>query len=81
VAVLLAGALFAQGGPGRMRGGSRDGQCQAGASISTAVQPLSAGETATLKRMREEEKLARDVYELLYEAFPVRVFQNIAASG
>jgi hypothetical protein len=79
-AVLFAGALLGQGGSGRMGGGNREGRCPACAYKATTVQPLSAGEAVTLQKMREEEKLARDVYEFLYTKWQVRVFKNIAAS-
>jgi hypothetical protein len=41
---------------------------------------LDATETANLVYMREEEKLARDVYITLYETWSLPVFDNIAAS-
>jgi hypothetical protein len=41
---------------------------------------LSAEETASLLFMREEEKLARDVYNALYAVWGQPTFQNIAAS-
>jgi hypothetical protein len=44
------------------------------------VTPLSAEETASLTLMREEEKLARDVYTFFYETYRTRIFSNIAAS-
>ncbi len=45
-----------------------------------AAQPLSAEETAHLLYMREEEKLARDVYQVLYSKWNVRIFSNITVS-
>jgi len=42
--------------------------------------PLSAAEEAGILFMREEEKLARDVYLELAELWNVRVFENIARS-
>ena len=42
------------------------------------VGALSDDEIAGLLYMREEEKLARDVYLTLYDAWGLRVFQNIA---
>jgi len=46
-----------------------------------APQPvLTAEEAATLTFMREEEKLARDVYLYLHEMWGTKVFSNIAAS-
>ncbi|MDY0331040.1 MAG: DUF2202 domain-containing protein [Thiomonas sp.] len=55
------------------------------AALSTqldAIPPatLSESEAAALVFMREEEKLARDVYQLLYTQWGQRVFSNIAAS-
>jgi len=47
---------------------------------SMATADLSIDEIADLKFMREEEKLARDVYLALYEQWGTPVFQNIAAS-
>ena len=53
--------------------------CAAAAEVSAAV-PLSAAEKADLLYMREEEKLARDVYTAFYARYSLRVFSNIAAS-
>ena len=47
-------------------------------SISTGT--LSGAEVEGLLYMREEEKLARDVYLVLYEKWGMSVFQNIANS-
>jgi hypothetical protein len=44
------------------------------------VSPLSQDEIAGLTFMREEEKLARDVYLTLYEMWGSQVFSNIARS-
>jgi hypothetical protein len=41
---------------------------------------LSAAEEATLTFMREEEKLARDVYISMFETWEDRIFSNIAVS-
>ena len=41
---------------------------------------LTEAEVATLKFMREEEKLARDVYLVMYEQYKSVVFANIAKS-
>ncbi len=43
-------------------------------------RPLSAAEEADLLLMREEEKLARDVYLALHEQWGARVFANISQS-
>ena len=54
-------------------------------ALSTAVGSIQTGEISTseadaLLYMREEEKLARDVYLKLYEKWQLPVFQNIAGS-
>jgi hypothetical protein len=41
---------------------------------------LTPEEAAKLAYIREEEKLARDVYKVLYNLYNVRIFKNIAAS-
>jgi hypothetical protein len=41
---------------------------------------LTAAEASGIAYMREEEKLARDVYLKLYEKWELQVFQNIAQS-
>ncbi len=47
---------------------------------SAATLPLSEVEEADLLFMREEEKLARDVYLTLYEKWELATFSNIASS-
>jgi len=44
------------------------------------TEPLNADELASLQLMREEEKLARDVYTTLYAKWNVTVFTNISSS-
>jgi hypothetical protein len=44
------------------------------------LQELDANELYWLSYMREEEKLALDVYETLYDQWGLRIFRNIAAS-
>ena len=56
-----------------------------GSSTSTggaadSIAPLSAQEAKTLTFMREEEKLARDVYRALFERWNISLFSNIAGS-
>ncbi len=63
--------VLPQNGPGR---GAR--QC----CLSTSPQPLTSEETTWLVFMREEEKLARDVYQQMYAKWNLRIFDNIAAS-
>ncbi len=48
--------------------------------IQTDTSALSDAETAGLIKMREEEKLARDVYQALGEKWNVPVFTHIAVS-
>jgi len=45
-----------------------------------ALEPLSPEEAAGLAYMREEEKLARDVYTAMYTKWNLRPFTNIARS-
>jgi len=61
---LLVTPALAGKGPGRSGGGTA----------------LSAAEAATLTFMREEEKLARDVYQAMADEWGLAVFVNIAAS-
>ena len=51
---------------------------QGGRGVS--VQPLSADEAATLTFMREEEKVARDVYLNMAARWALPPFANIAKS-
>jgi len=44
------------------------------------ASPLTAEEITWLTYMREEEKLAKDVYLAMYDVYGARVFKNIAAS-
>lgn len=44
------------------------------------TNPLITPEMQTLRYMREEEKLAHDVYSALYAKWGLQVFSNIAAS-
>lgn len=67
----------ARNGNGYGKGNS--GQCTDGI-INLPKGVLSEQETKTLLHMREEEKLARDVYLELYEQWGLRVFAKIARS-
>ena len=49
-------------------------------SATAVVNTLSAAEIAGLKFMREEEKLAHDVYVAMYARWGLQVFANIAQS-
>ena len=77
----MALSLMAQPrwGKGRMQ------NVQQGTGMYTAIstlpaQDLSEDEKAGLLKMRQEEKLARDVYLKLYEKWGLQVFANIANS-
>lgn len=48
--------------------------------VSSSVEDLTILETENLLYMREEEKLARDVYLTMHEAWGLNIFSNIAAS-
>jgi hypothetical protein len=82
VSLLLASAMpvWAQRGAGlRTQRGMRDGTFQ---NLIDAVPmaELDAEEATTLFFMREEEKLARDVYMALYSKWGTRIFWNISLS-
>lgn len=47
---------------------------------STPIQTLTEKEKIDLIKMREEEKLAYDVYTTLYKKWGINIFRNIAAS-
>jgi hypothetical protein len=47
---------------------------------SLPIEPLSPAESGSLSFMREEEKLARDVYITLYNKWGVNIFTNISGS-
>lgn len=68
------------GGYRELGGGAREGEFTHRLSVSTDTSALSEAETAGLLKMREEEKLARDVYQALGEKWNVPVFRNIAVS-
>jgi hypothetical protein len=48
--------------------------------IDLPLEPLNADESASLLLMREEEKLAKDVYTALYAKWGIIVFLNISPS-
>ena len=50
------------------------------AAALAALQPLSQEEAAWLVYMREEEKLARDVYLALFERWDLAIFDRISQS-
>lgn len=56
------------------------GACVAQGGSALPAGVLTQEEAASLLFMREEEKLARDVYLTLGGLYPIPVFQNIAQS-
>jgi len=50
------------------------------ARLATATVPLTPAEKEHLLFMREEERLARDVYTFLHERWDVKEFEAIAAA-
>ncbi len=91
-ALLLASApLVAQGGPPAGRGnGNGAGNGPAAAAPATSPiatyvaslpkESVSSSEAAQVAFLREEEKLARDVYRALFAAWGDRAFANIAGA-
>ncbi|HNO32390.1 MAG TPA: DUF2202 domain-containing protein, partial [Anaerolineales bacterium] len=74
---------LAQYGNGNGNGGNGNGSTTGGNGTQLTAIPasdLSAEEAAALLYMREEEKLARDVYNQMYVLWGQPTFQNIAAS-
>ena len=54
--------------------------CTSSVSYAQAAALLSEADIDSLTYMREEEKLARDVYIYLYDKWGARVFDNISVS-
>jgi len=71
-----AGNGSGQGTSGHSSSNSTTSTCP---SFSTTT-PLTVEEVASLRFMREEEKLARDVYQTLAVKWQVQVFDNIMSS-
>ena len=64
----------------RRRRGGRDTPAKVAVQAIIAPATISPEEAADLQFMREEEKLAHDVYVTLYEKWGLRVFANISRS-
>jgi hypothetical protein len=77
---LLAVTLVACGGVASVSAGALASDDALASSNAAAADGLSAEEAEGILYMREEEKLARDVYRTLYEQWGLPVFQNIANS-
>ena len=61
-------------------GGGQHGEGMTSQAPAYAIGEISQAEADGLAFMREEEKLARDVYLTLYDQWGLRPFSNIAAS-
>lgn len=72
-ALLCAGLFWAGSSPGQ--GGC--GCCCDALEIKAGQGPLSAAEQQHLRYLREEEKLARDVYNAMHKRYGQRIFSNI----
>ena len=73
-AVILSGTAPAQGG------GNHGNQAVMTYIQSLPLETIDASERYLLTHMREEEKLARDVYRVLAQSWPMPIFANIAAA-
>ena len=78
--ICTAAAAVAQNGRGNGNANSKGNVVCPILTTSFALQPLSAEESVKLLFMREEEKLALDIYQALYEKWQVRIFDKIASS-
>jgi hypothetical protein len=58
-------------------GQNRNGQ-QGPTVVAPVTAPLTAAETTNILRMRQEEKLARDVYRVFAEMWKTQIFTHIA---
>lgn len=74
--MVMATAYAQTGGTGRNTGGANTQQ----RIVNLPKETLSDEEITSLTHMREEEKLARDVYLALYDQWGIPVFRNIASS-
>ena len=78
------GSAYAMSDTGKGSGGGNKGKANSGTGVATTTTAvtgeLSEEEKADLVFMREEEKLARDVYLTLYNIWGTDIFNNIAAS-
>jgi hypothetical protein len=80
VILMMAGtSIWAQGRGARGRGTNNPETCPFGIA-NLPLEDLSSEESANLTLMREEEKLARDVYRTMYMEHGLRIFANIAGS-
>jgi hypothetical protein len=79
VVLVCAVAAWSQNGNGHRNGGQNCGANCAQLQLPASAT-LSADEAKWLLYMREEEKLARDVYNELQKIYGLKIFGNIAVS-
>jgi len=80
ILAMMSTSIWAQGRGGRgNRGPNNPGTCPYGIA-NLPLEDISAAEAEGLTLMREEEKLARDVYRMMYMEHGLRIFANIAGS-
>ncbi|WP_373017022.1 DUF2202 domain-containing protein [Thiomicrorhabdus sp.] len=77
---VLSLALLAANTSAHAAGGKWNNDTTSTTTTTSTASQLTAFESTSLKFMREEEKLARDVYLTLYSRWGVPIFQNIADS-
>jgi hypothetical protein len=81
VSAIVAGSAFAgNGGPGNGQGSGGTPTPLVSSPVPNPSAILSEAAFAALRLMREEEKLAHDVYLYLGAQWNSRIFNNIAAS-
>ena len=76
-AALLSVGAPAQGGPGGPGGPGQGNQALIAYLQSLPIETVDVNERFLLRHMREEEKLARDVYHVLGQYWQMQVFANI----
>ncbi|HJX56829.1 MAG TPA: DUF2202 domain-containing protein [Methanoregula sp.] len=79
--ILLPAGVLAAGAPGTGSMYGSPDRAEVTASVGSAqTLALTADEISWLTYIREEEKVARDVYLKMYDKYKVRIFKNIATS-
>jgi hypothetical protein len=78
--MIFAATTWAQNGPGYKNGKQNSNPNCPLCTSSAPSQELNDAEISWLLYMREEEKLAQDVYVAFYDMWGLRIFKNISAS-
>ena len=76
--LMMSAVLGLAGCGGDTAGGGGGGSGSNAAAVPVVLQPLTLAEADTLSFVREEEKMARDVYLTLYDQWANATFQTIA---